>query len=272
MPLSQLKQDAVHAIQDSYRLLQAEQNLSPTNDRVTHSLTNLVRTLSRCQAPELACFLLNTPELTVEREELPLLCGLAECEMEKFWARHLIDCEVCDLREFWYYPEYMSLCQAELDLFKSRRFSRISFLGAGALPLTAFMLAHHCPDTPVICVDFDREACDLAKQLSRKIGMEDQVQVTYMNALEYRPVPNELVICASLLQGRTEVYHNLQAYDCAMIVRDSEGPYRYLYRAAELPAPEIFSEIAKTSIDPKRINTSRYFVRTVATAEYAAAA
>lgn len=261
MPTAMLKQEAVNAIRASYQLLRTEKNLSPLNDRVTHSLTHLVRTLTRCQSPELAKFLLDAPELAVEREHLPTLCGMAECEMEKFWARHLIGRPVCDLAEFWYFPEYTELCQAELDLFKTRRFDRISFLGAGALPLTSFLLARHCPQSEIICVDFDEEACDLAEKLSRKIGLKDQVQVQRMDALQYVPAKNELVICASLLQGREQVYQNMQGHDCALIVRDSEGPYQYLYKAAELPSAASFREIAKTQMDARRINTSRYFER-----------
>ena len=261
MPTAMLKQEAVNAIRASYQLLRTEKNLSPLNDHVTHSLTHLVRTLTRCQSPELAKFLLDAPELAVEREHLPTLCGMAECEMEKFWARHLIGRPVCDLAEFWYFPEYTELCQAELDLFKTRRFDRISFLGAGALPLTSFLLARHCPQSEIICVDFDEEACDLAEKLSRKIGLKDQVKVERMDALQYVPAKNELVICASLLQGREQVYQNMQGHDCALIVRDSEGPYQYLYKAAELPSAASFREIAKTQMDARRINTSRYFER-----------
>lgn len=255
-----LKQEAIQAIQQSYALLSREQNLSPENERVTQSLTHLVRTLTRCQAPELTKFLMSTPELAKEREHLPVLCGLAECEMEKFWARRLISKTACDLAEFWYFPEYTELCRAEIDLFKQRKFSRISFLGAGALPLTAFLIAHHCPTTPVVCVDYDDEACGLAGQLSQKIGLKSRVDVQCMDALKYVPEENELVICASLLQGREEVYRRLDKHDCAIIVRDSEGPYQYLYKAAELPKPA-FREVSKTGVDSRRINTSRFFVR-----------
>src|SRR5690554_2550121 len=111
---SALKEEAVSAIRHSYQVLTAEKDLSPGNERITHCLTRLVRTLTRCQSPELTKFLLNTPELAQERDRLPMLCGLAECEMEKYWARHLISRPVCDLAEFWYFPEYTELCSAEL--------------------------------------------------------------------------------------------------------------------------------------------------------------
>lgn len=258
---TEMKQQVVAAIRQSYALLSREQNLSPDNAEVTQSLTHLVRTLTQCQSPELIKFLMDTPELAIERENLPALCGKAECEMEKYWARKLLSRPSCDLAEFWYFPEYTALCQAEIDLFKQHTFSRISFLGAGALPMTAFMLARHLPDTPIVCVDYDAEACELSKQLSKKIGLRDHVNVQWMDALSYTPVDNELVICASLLAGREEIYRKLDGHDCALIVRDSEGPYQYLYKAAELPQRLRFREIAKTSIDSMRINTSRYFVR-----------
>lgn len=259
--MRELKNQAVDAIRRSYALLSREQNLSPDNKEVTETLTHLVRTLTKCQSPELVKFLSETPELATEREKLPVLCGIAECEMEKYWARKLISRTACDLAEFWYFPEYTALCKAEIELFRQRTFSRISFLGAGALPMTAFMLAQQCPDTPIVCVDYDAEACDLAKKLSKKIGLKDHVNVQWMDALQYTPVDNELVICASLLYGREEIYRRLDQHDCALIVRDSEGPYQYLYKAAELPSKLRFREIAKTKLDSLRINTSRYFVR-----------
>lgn len=257
---SPLKKKAVQSIRDSYNVLSSAKDLSPENDRINESLTRLVGTLTQCQEPELSRFLLNTPELAVERERLPELCGQAECEMEKFWTRKLIDSPACDLKGFWYYAEYSELCKAEMELFKDRTFDRITFLGAGALPLTAFMLARDCPDTKITCVDFDAEACELAEKLCHRLGLQDQVDMRYMDALEHVPGENELVICASLLQGREEVYKRLSDHDCALIVRDSEGPYRYLYKAAELPKSD-FRQVAKTDIDPRRINTSRYYER-----------
>jgi hypothetical protein len=212
-------------------------------------------------------YLLSAPELAAEREHLPRLCGEAECEMEKFWARHLIACDVCDVSKFWYYPEYQELCRAEKALFDSRSFDTISFLGAGALPLTAFLLARHLPGAKVTCVDFDAEACDLALRLSRKMGIANDVDIRCMDALQYAPRDHELVICASLLQGRERIYRRLQDRQCAMIVRDSEGAYQFLYKPAELPQRG-FRQVAKTTIDPRRINTSRYYERV---AEYVTA-
>jgi hypothetical protein len=256
---SDFQQQAVKAIQQSYSLLSKEQDLSPKNEAVTESLTNLVRTLTQCQEPALTKFLLTTPELEREREQLPDLCGQAECEMEKYWARRFIAGKACALEDFWYFPEYKELCLAEVDLFKKHDFDRISFLGSGALPMTAFFLAQQCPDLQIVCVDFDKEACDLAQQLCDKLGLSDRLTIKCMDAVKYEPVKNELAVCASLLEGKEAVYNHLDKHNCALIVRDSEGPYQYLYKAAVLPEA-CFREISKTKIDAHRINTSRFFV------------
>lgn len=255
-----LKQQASDAIRQSYKLLSTEQNLSPHNESVTASLTRLVHTLTHCQSPELVEFLMGADDLKEEREKLPALCGIAECEMEKYWAQKLIARPVCDLSEFWYFPQYMALCRAEIDLFKEKAFSRISFLGSGALPLTAFLLAQNCPQIKIACVDCDAVACDLSEQLSRKTGLGNHVNIHHMNAQEYTPEENELVICASLLQGREQLYQRFTDHDCALVVRDAEGAYQYLYKAAELPKSS-FREVSKTVVDAQRINTSRYYER-----------
>lgn len=256
---SELKKQAVDTIRRSYNLLSREQDISPANPRINTQLTELVRTLTRCQSADISGFLLQSPELERERAQLPKLCGAAECEMEKFWARQLIASDTCDISKFWYYPEYQELCRAEESLLR-RRFETISFLGAGALPITAFLLARDFPGTKVACVDFDAEACELAQQLSRKLGIANDIDIRCMDALEYAPKPDELVICASLLEGRHRIYRRLENHSCAMIVRDSEGAYQFLYKAAELPKAG-FREVAKTSVDPRRINTSRYYER-----------
>jgi hypothetical protein len=253
------QKQAVHAIQQSYDLLSGEQDLSPKNEAVTRSLTALVRTLTQCQSPELTSFLLTTPELERARRQLPDLCGQAECEMEKYWARRFIAGNARDLEEFWYFPEYKELCRAETALFENYSFDRISFLGSGALPMTAFFLAQQYPDLPIVCVDYDPEACDLAQQLCDKLGLGDRVTIKCMDATKYQPVRNELAVCASLLEEKEAIYNRLDKYNCALIVRDSEGPYRYLYKAAVLPEA-CFREVSKTEINARRINTSRFFL------------
>ena len=254
-----LQQNATLAIQDSYAVLSSEQDLSPHNPRITTSLTKLVSTLTQCQCPVMCEYLLTTSLLETERNQLPGLCGEAECEMEKYWARKLIAAHQPDLNDFWYIAEYKALCDAETNMIAGRLFNRISFLGAGALPLTAFFLAQNAPQAKIICVDYDAEACDLSAQLTRKIGLSDRIEIQQKDAAVYQPAENELVICASLLQNSQAVYANLEKRpDCDLLIRDAEGSYRFLYRQARLPSTS-FRQVCKTAVDSRRINTSRYY-------------
>ncbi len=258
MPLP-TKEYAVTAIRQSYAVLQHEKNLSPENMQVTHSLTHLVRTLTQSHAPEVSSYLLQTPDLCSEREHLPGLCGLAECQMEKYWAKKLLMQKSTSLEEFWYHSEYCELCNAEASLLQGRTFDRISFLGAGSLPITAFLLARSLPKTQkVICVDNDEEACDLSQQLVRKLDLGQHIDVRCQDARHYVPAENELVICASLLQGHNDVYKQLKTHSCDLMVRNAEGVYQFLYKPAVLPTSG-FSEVARTKLDFKRINTTHYF-------------
>ncbi|MDD9899633.1 MAG: nicotianamine synthase family protein [Alphaproteobacteria bacterium] len=253
-------QDAVSIIRQSHRFLAQAQDLSPHNAGVTSSLTRLVRSLMDCYASDISASLVGAPDLQKARQELPVLCGKAECEMEKFWAQRLADTPTAQLADFWYYSEYCALTQAEIGLLGTKTYSRISFLGAGALPLTGFLMADHFADAQVVCVDYDEDACSLAARLARKFGYADRVDVRCMAATDYRPEAGELVICASLLTHRADVYARLGDCDCALIVRDAEGAYQFLYRPAVLPGAG-FARVSKTEPDPKRINTSHFYIR-----------
>lgn len=253
------KEEALSAIRGSFNVLTTEQNLSPKNETVTRSLTRLVRELAEnSSSTEITEFLLQTPDLKAERDNLPDLCGAAEGEMEKYWSELIATNPEARLADFWYYPEYVELTRAEMALMGGRQFDSIAFLGAGALPMTAFLLAEKYPDATITCVDLDPHACVLADALSRKLGLADRIKIRCMDAMNYMPEQGQLIICASLLNHRESIYDKADKTDSALIVRDSEGIYQFLYKSAELPEKG-FREVSKTAIDPKRINTSRYF-------------
>jgi hypothetical protein len=262
---SPFRDDFIKAINQTYELLSSAQDLSPSNEAVSRSVTDLRRILSECVSPEMTEFLLTAPELKEARKNLPDLCGRAECETEKHWARSLIAQPDCDITEFLYYPKYKALCGGEFDLFKQYSFDRISFLGSGAMPMTAFMLAHMNPDTPIVCVDFDEEACTLSRQLCKKLGLQDQVTILHMKAAGYIPAQNELVFCAALLEGKKDIYEHLDKYNSALIVRDAEGPYQFLYKAADVPQAH-FRQVAKTELNTRRDATSRFYIHQAETA------
>lgn len=250
---------ATAAIQKSHRLLSSTDDLSPCNSKVTEALTELVQTLTHCQCHTINDCLLHDDALRQERESLPNLCGKAECAMEKYWTRRLLAEETLCLRDFWYIAEYEALCRAEAELLADKVYTRITFLGSGALPLTAILLAGIFPQARVTCIDMDPEACALSAELIKKAGLSHQIEVVKKNAADHEPDKNELVICAALLQDVEKVYNQISRQPgCDLIVRDSEGIYQFLYRPATLPDSR-FIEVRKTLMNASCINTSHLY-------------
>jgi hypothetical protein len=253
--------DAVAFLTDTHRTLARQQDLSPNNPEVNICLGALVARLRAWQAAGFGDDLCGHPDLAGAIDGLPRLCGAAEAEMEKWWCRKILatPCPGAQsLAAFWYLDEYRALCQSELRLLGDRPGERFAFLGSGALPLTAILLAQNSPDVCVTCVDQDGEACELAARLVALLSLSDRVAVSQGDARDHRPVPGETVICASLLNAPGLYARLAEAHAERLVIRDAEGVYRFCYRPAPLPGSG-FVQRAKSPVSAQRINTSRYF-------------
>lgn len=253
--------EAIALLSGVHQTLTAQSDLSPRNTQVNSCLRRFIITLQAWQAANFGYDLPDDPDLAYLADDLPRLCGQAECEMEKWWARRILEshCPGAQaLAAFWYLDNYEALCKTELDLLGETRNGHFVFLGSGALPLTAILLARHCPDTQVTCVDCDAHACELAERLMSLLGLSERITVQNCNALAYDGRSDDTVICASLLDAQGLFDHLYDRRIQKIILRDSEGPYRFCYRPARLPS-QGYSERAKSSISPAHINTSRYF-------------
>ena len=253
--------DAVAFLTATHRTLARQPDLSPNNPEVNTCLGALVSELRAWKAAGFGAELPDHPDLADVAAGLPELCAAAEAEMEKWWCRKVLasPCPgVQSLAAFWYLDEYRALCGSELALLGGRRRETFAFLGCGALPLTAILLAQSDNGIRVNCVDCDGEACDLATRLVALLGLGDRVAVTQNDARDHRPAIGETVICASLLQAPGLYAHLADARAERLLIRDAEGVYRFCYRPALLPSHG-FVERAKSPMSTRRINTSRYF-------------
>jgi hypothetical protein len=200
-------------------------------------------------------------ELLEAALRLPVLCGAAECEMEKWWCRRFLahrDISLNILRKFWYFQNYQNLVIAELSLLGSAIGNRAVVLGAGALPMTAVLLARLIPGLRVQCVDKDPEACELSGALMRKLGMGARASIVQSFAEEAHIRSGDIVICASLLKARG-LYDALARRGVkTVIVRDAEGLFRLCYKPASVP-PIRYCLVGRTSACSSRINISRLF-------------
>ena len=248
-------------IQQTYSDLKQQQDFSPLNHVINNRLSNLVSALNHS-----FCLghVAKDPALHLERTELPHLCGKAECEMEKYWARQFnakSALQTKDLKEFWYYDNYKALWDIEKTLFAGvENHHRMVFLGSGALPLTVMIAALENPSLRAVCVDFDPEACALSQELIAKLGLDQQIDVACAAAQDFPYKADDFVVCASLIEQKEELYHVLQTIGVdAFAVRDAEDVYCYLYAPSPLPNPAHYKETRRTIPVPACINTTRFF-------------
>lgn len=253
-------EQAVSYLETTYTLLSEQTDLSPDNEIINRGLSSLVSQLTHWQESPLFSF----EDLALETEELliklPVLCAQAEIEMEKWWARKIIEGKQT-LEDFTYLDNYKALTKAEYELLKNTRCQNIIFLGSGSLPLTAMILSEQLPHLGFTCIDYDPEACDLAYNLIKQTHQESRIEVIEYPADDYTYHAQDMIICASLLNA-SNIYEKLYSSNVPEILtRDVESFFSYLYHPAKQPCKLKYRETAKTQLNSQYINTSRYFER-----------
>jgi len=254
------RESAIAYLNETFHTLRAQSDLSPDNATVTRSLSRLVRTLNAWHQAGFGDELADAPELANPRTELPRLCAAAEHSLEKWWCRKALASAAPArvLADFWYMANYRSLCRAESDLAGPDAVREAIFLGCGALPLTAILMAQADANASLRCVDADVQACALAGALVRALGLEGRITVEHVRA-ERSGIPRGAsVMCASLLDAPGLYDHLADRGARRVLIRDAQGVYQWLYRPAALPGPA-FRECARTQPAPERINITRYF-------------
>jgi hypothetical protein len=252
---------AISFINQVHETLSDQTDLSPNNPTVTQWAKRFVEFLGATYLEDWANHLPDSPELARATAHLPVLCGRAECQMEKWWCRRFLashDTSFDRLAEFWYFENYRSLVNAELALLGPAVGTRAVFLGSGALPLTAVLLAKLLPGLRVQCVDSDPEACELSGALIRRLGIEDRTTIIEGRAQEVQFQSGDAVICASLLQAPM-LYDALATNGVkTVVIRDVEGLFRLCYKPASAP-PIGYCAGGRTAACSSRINISRLF-------------
>ncbi len=265
------RETAIAYLNETLRTLRRQDDLSPANPDVTTTLSVLIATLHRWHKTGVGNELLDEPALAAARSELPGLCAAAECQLEKWWCLKILASEAPAqaLSRFWYLPNYLSLRDAETALAGPEALRHSVFLGCGALPLTAILLARADQRAHLRCVDADAEACELAQALIRALGLQDRISVDHARAEASEVPEGATVIRASLLDAPGLYQHLTTSGAVRLLIRDVEGVYCWLYRPADLPG-QAFRQRGRTEPSPARINITRDFERAYAPATLAA--
>jgi hypothetical protein len=235
-------------------------DLSPKNPDATRTLSGLVETLLDWRAAGLGADWPDRAELGGLAVSLADICARAESLMEFWWARRLLaEGELAaGLPSFWYFDNYRALVDSEVALIRPLSPSRIVFLGSGAFPLTALLLAEGLP-LPVACVDHDAAACAIARDLLDKAQLSERVSVHRMEAAEFPFERGDLALCASLLRGTSHHASLVAAGVRHVILRNTEGVLRFCYHPAAL-LPSRYALLRRADPDRRTINHSAVYI------------
>jgi len=250
---------AIKELETIYEFLESQRDLSPNNEILNIILKYLVSQITEWSYKNSFTIQDLSKQLAHLLVEMPKLCAIAECDMEKWWAMKMISGEM-HLEDFWYLNNYQRLVNDEADLVGQIDSNhKIIFLGSGALPLSALLLSKTNPEYQIICIDRDAQACQLASDLIKLNSLSSQIKVVESDAEGYTYSTDNIVICASLLYAPKIYDHLFKSNVRTLMVRDSEDLYRFLYHPAIKPEKTQYTEIKRTHPNAERINISRYY-------------
>lgn len=222
---------------DSYKSLKNQRDLSPHNNVVNEKLGLLVNTANEIYNQN------STNRFSLREmafvEDLRIICSLAECEMEKYWADYFIrmdSLEFRDLKQFWYYQNYEAIAEKEYRLLErcveNLDRKRLLFAGAGAMPLTAILMNIEY-GLDITLLDLDPYAVAKACRLIEKINLE--MEVLEKDFFEYDLEQYDIVFVAGLIHDKYKVFEKLEnEFIDFYLLRGADGIYQTFYE--DIPA------------------------------------
>lgn len=258
-------EDAAVQVKTTLSKLNGFEDLSPNNQELNETLGGFVEQIGKWQSYGYGEQLLAQPDLQEAKDKLPALCAKAEGLMEVHWSNHFAGYNIIDdqdLREFWYYHNYEDITQVEIELMlrHTPEAKGFSFIGSGPLPMTVLIAARLLPNAVFECVDWDPEACAVSQKIIDKMNLSDRVRVFNAAAKDYVPQTGLIPIVASLIEGKEDVYKTYERAGIVnFMVRDAEDVYRFVYKPADVPNNDQWSQVDKTELSPNRLNTTRLY-------------
>lgn len=265
---------AIRTIEDAYKVLSEESDLSPRNPAVNETLSRLVQTLSKEYSDDEVSRILLDPQVRKMRGGMLEKLAQAESEMELFWAKEFCKKSVIsqqDMKDFWYWQNYSDLVGVESNHIPNQIYTpgeSICFVGSGPLPLTAIVL-NQKTGRNITCLDIDPAACEASTLFLKKAGYDKSINVVCVDGAEYNFDRHPAVLIASLVPNKNETVRRIcETSDNPCIgLRSAERLHTLLYDPVDEDADELSmcSFSGRTAYDPKIINTTLFYQGVLAT-------
>lgn len=247
-------------ILEAYKKLKTQTNVSPDNILVKNEFDALYTFLR--DAPDVT----SDPSLTEALKELPKIYAkmeaLVEVEKAKKWLSKKDSAEELH-KTIFQGTDYINLWASEAKLMLNLP-QKFMFLGSGAIPFTAMAVANQYPNLEITCLDCDPVACDLSQQIIQKVNLQNNIKVACTIAQHWVYSPKEVIFCASLIEGKEELYDHLYHQNVQrFMVRHTTGARQFLYAPAPEPNIQHYTEIERTPQTNDYFHITRLFERCV---------
>lgn len=163
--------------------------------------SELVHLCSACGSDHV----LDHPSVQAIAPSLQRMCARGEYELEREWARRVIDsAEPADeLERFPYYDNYLQLVELEMHALYGLGYTqlrRAAFIGSGPLPLSAILLGRRF-GLVVDSVDRQAEAHGLAVKVSERLELCRSLRFHHCDLLDWEPLEAFDVVFLAALVG-----------------------------------------------------------------------
>jgi len=238
-----LVETLVEAVVHAEAVLSRERDLSPANPLINAVLSRLVGLVGVPYGPEEERAVAADERIGRVRDRLLGKLNEAEGAMELFAAERFGRQPIltlASLRTFRYYANYEALLRLELDhlaelgLLPAADGGSAVFVGSGPLPLSAILL-HAATGLRVACVDSDRAACEAARTLIGRLGLQDALPVVHAAGEDYDYGGHALALVASLVADKRAVVRRICATrpGAGLAVRSADGVRTLLYEPVD---------------------------------------
>lgn len=196
-----------------------------------------------------------------ELEKLQEICSRAEYELEKHWAKKIIESDnpLKTLRKFPYFSNYRKLTQMEwfsLLSCTTHKTHKVVFVGGGPLPLTAIVMAQQYTDK-ITVLDIDETACELSSQLVRKLKLDKKIEIIKTDASKFENYKNYNAFVVAALAGanmnsKRKILQKIKKDSPKLshiLARSSWGLREILYKPLDKKLYDIFEPVIE--VKPK---------------------
>jgi hypothetical protein len=265
LKLARVQEKIMNKYKNAYNILLDEEDLTPNNQKINDTLSELVSILAKPLDEATAEQILSNKDILSIRKGMLEKLSLAETLMEYHYAELFSNniTSVKDFKSFMYWHNYVELTKVEAKKLEElgTQSSSMAFVGAGPLPLSPILLKERLNVT-MTCLDIDRKAYELGKTLIESIGSESLSYLLEDGALHHYG-PYDVVWVASLVPNKEEVLKRI--YDtnpnALVAIRSVDGIHQLLYEAVDATKYDKVDckEMGRTVADSFIINSTVFY-------------